>query len=227
MRPTSTAQLRLHVLHYVSPDDVRVEVFSSGDLNCRDCTLVASVSKMAGSIFFSPAPYHIISYGTLLGTTFFHSFVNGITMFRVLERPSFSAAQNALFPIYFALQTALPAILALTYPGSSNPLGVASGLGGLLDESNFRGTLLPIATIFVTAAVNLLVVLPATQKIMAARYAQEKKDGKKSYDPAPHSQEMQALNKRFGKMHGISSLLNLGTFIATIAYGFTLGSRLS
>lgn len=55
----------------------------------------------------------------------------------------------------------------------------------------------------------------------------EKKDGKKSYDPAPHSQEMQALNKRFGKMHGISSLLNLGTFIATIAYGFTLGSRLS
>ncbi|EGY15032.1 uncharacterized protein VDAG_06522 [Verticillium dahliae VdLs.17] len=160
-------------------------------------------------------------------------------MFRVLERPSFSAAQNALFPIYFALQTALPAILALTYPGSSNPLGVASGLGGLLDESNFRGTLLPIATIFVTAAVNLLVVLPATQKIMAARYAQglthapspasppQKKDGKKSYDPAPHSQEMQALNKRFGKMHGISSLLNLGTFIATIAYGFTLGSRLS
>ncbi|KAG7137131.1 putative mitochondrial outer membrane protein like [Verticillium longisporum] len=207
---------------------------------------------MAGSIFFSPAPYHIISYGTLLGTTFFHSFVNGITMFRVLERPSFSAAQNALFPIYFALQTALPAILALTYPGSSNPLGVASGLSGLLDESNFRGTLLPIATIFVTGAVNLLVVLPATQKIMAARYAQglthapqppvlprggaskhmtdsrtEKKDGKKSYDPAPHSQEMQALNKRFGKMHGISSLLNLGTFIATIAYGFTLGSRLT
>ncbi|KAG7105583.1 hypothetical protein HYQ44_015041 [Verticillium longisporum] len=39
--------------------------------------------------------------------------------------------------------------------------------------------------------------------------------------------EMQALNKRFGKMHGISSLLNLGTFIATIAYGFTLGSRLT
>ncbi|KAM0500299.1 hypothetical protein ACHAPB_005642 [Verticillium nonalfalfae] len=182
---------------------------------------------MAGSIFFSPAPYHIISYGTLLGTTFFHSFVNGITMFRVLERPSFSAAQNALFPIYFALQTALPAILALTYPGSSNPLGVASGLGGLLDEANFRGTLLPIATMFVTGAVNLLVVLPATQKIIAARYAQEKKDGKKSYDAAPHSQEMQALNKRFGKMHGVSSLLNLGTFIATIAYGFTLGSRLS
>lgn len=54
----------------------------------------------------------------------------------------------------------------------------------------------------------------------------EKKDGKKSYDPAPHSQEMIALNKEFGKLHGISSLLNLTTFIATIAYGFHLGGRL-
>lgn len=55
----------------------------------------------------------------------------------------------------------------------------------------------------------------------------EKKDGKKSYDPVPHSQEMLALNKKFGKMHGISAMLNLGTFISTLAYGFTLASRLS
>lgn len=55
----------------------------------------------------------------------------------------------------------------------------------------------------------------------------EKKDGKKSYDAPPHSQDMAALNKRFGKSHGISSLLNLGTFVATLAYGFTLAARLS
>lgn len=54
----------------------------------------------------------------------------------------------------------------------------------------------------------------------------EKKDGKKSWEPAPQSQEMIALNKKFGKLHGISSLLNLTTFIATIAYGFHLGGRL-
>lgn len=54
----------------------------------------------------------------------------------------------------------------------------------------------------------------------------ETKDGKKSYDPLPHSQEMIALNKKFGKLHGISSLLNLATFVATIVYGFHLGGRL-
>jgi len=54
----------------------------------------------------------------------------------------------------------------------------------------------------------------------------ERKDGKKSYDAPPHSQEMMALNKRFSMLHGISSLLNLGTFIASVAYGVTLAARL-
>ena len=54
----------------------------------------------------------------------------------------------------------------------------------------------------------------------------EKKDGKKSYDAPPHSQEMVALNKRFGMLHGVSSLLNLGTLVATVVYGVTLSSRL-
>lgn len=54
----------------------------------------------------------------------------------------------------------------------------------------------------------------------------ETKDGKKSYDSPPHSQEMTALNKKFGKIHGLSSLFNLVTFIAVVAYGFTLGSRI-
>ncbi|KAK1976121.1 hypothetical protein LZ30DRAFT_753670 [Colletotrichum cereale] len=182
---------------------------------------------MPDSIVFSPGPYHIISYGALLGTTFFHSFVNGITMYRALERPAFATAQNALFPVYFAIQTALPAVLALTYPGSRSFLGEhASSIGGLLQESNRYSALLPIAAMFVTGLVNLVVVLPKTVTVMKARYAQEKKDGKKSYDPAPHSQEMQVLNKSFGKLHGISTLVNLAGFIAMIQYGFTLAARL-
>jgi hypothetical protein len=36
---------------------------------------------------------------------------------------------------------------------------------------------------------------------------------------------MKALNKRFGILHGISSLINLTTFFAAVAYGFTLGGR--
>jgi hypothetical protein len=37
---------------------------------------------------------------------------------------------------------------------------------------------------------------------------------------------MAALNKRFGMLHGVSSLLNLGALVAAVAYGVTLSSRL-
>lgn len=54
----------------------------------------------------------------------------------------------------------------------------------------------------------------------------ETRDGKKSYDPAPHSKEMLKMNRAFGRMHGISSLLNLAGFLATMWYGVTLAERL-
>ena len=53
-----------------------------------------------------------------------------------------------------------------------------------------------------------------------------KRDGKEWDAAGPHSQEMQALNKKFGRLHGISALLNMATYVAALAYGFTLGSRL-
>jgi len=179
------------------------------------------------SIFASPAPYHIITYGTLLGTQFFQSFVGGIVAFRALPRPQFSSLQQKIFPIYFGLQTALPAVLALTYPGINTALGKApSSLAGTFSEANRWDVLVPILTVFVTGLINTVYVGPATTKIMKERKHQETKDGKKSYDPAPHSREMQALNRAFGRMHGISSLVNLTAFLATVWYGFTIAGRL-
>jgi len=37
---------------------------------------------------------------------------------------------------------------------------------------------------------------------------------------------MAALNAKFSKLHGISSLLNLVTFIATVVYGVHLAARI-
>ncbi|KAJ4292329.1 hypothetical protein N0V88_005961 [Collariella sp. IMI 366227] len=175
----------------------------------------------------SPAPYHILSYGTLLGTTFFHTFVGGIVSFRVLPRPQFASLMSKIFPIYFSMQSTLPLVLAVTYPASRNPFGVAGGIAGVMDVSNRWSVLAPLVGAFVCALGNLLVVGPATTKVMGERRAQEKKDGKKSYDDPPHSQEMLTLNKQFSMLHGVSSALNLGTFIATVAYGVHLASRLA
>jgi hypothetical protein len=54
----------------------------------------------------------------------------------------------------------------------------------------------------------------------------ETRDGKKSHDAGPHSTEMQKLNRAFGRIHGISSLVNLGALIATMWYGVSLAERL-
>ncbi|ATY66885.1 hypothetical protein A9K55_000560 [Cordyceps militaris] len=197
---------------------------------------------MTGPIITSPAPYHILAYGTLVGTSFFHTFVNSPILFTNTERPVFSVIQTKIFPIYFGLQTALPAILALTFPGSTL-LAAPNGFSTLLHESNRWGSLVPIATMFVSGVLNMVVLLPASRAVMKQRQGQgpytleddigefanhavAKRDGKQWYDEGPHSDEMRALSKRFGMLHGISSLLNLAVLIGSITYGFTLGARL-
>lgn len=99
---------------------------------------------------------------------------------------------------------------------------------------------------FVTGLINWTVLLPASAKVKKERIGQGilvklqlmpnpvqanyvatgKRDGKEWFADGPHSDEMQALNKRFGMLHGMSSLLNLASIIAVVAYGFTIGARL-
>ncbi|KAF4121180.1 hypothetical protein GMORB2_2142 [Geosmithia morbida] len=180
---------------------------------------------MAGSALFSAAPYHILSYGTLLGTSFYQSFINGPVMFRSTNRTTFSTVQSGLFPIYFGMQTFLPIIMIFTFPGNAI-LGFNSGISGLFADVNRVPSMLPILTMFITGFINLAVMLPAVTQLIQARQGQSKRDGKDWYAEGPHSDEMVALNKKFGAMHGLSSLINLATFISAITYGFTLAGRL-
>lgn len=170
-------------------------------------------------------------------------------MFKTVSRHSFSAIQTGLFPIYFGIQTAVPVILALTFP--SNALfGIPSGISGVLHETGRWTALAPLATAFITGLVNLVILLPLVTTVMKERRGQGtvdlptcslsctpsqlqsltpsivKRDGKEWFAEGPHSEEMRALNKKFGILHGVSSLLNLATLVATVAYGFTLGARI-
>ncbi|KAL5116878.1 hypothetical protein ACEQ8H_005230 [Pleosporales sp. CAS-2024a] len=150
---------------------------------------------MSLSAFKDPATYHILSYGTLLGSTIFQSFIGGITAYRALPRAQFSSLQKAIFPPYFVLQTAAPTLLFLTYPRSL--LSPAS-----IDKSN---TYL-IGTMFVSGLLNLVYVGPETTRVMGLRKHQETRDGKKSWEEGQHSEEMQKLNKQFGILHGYSTV---------------------
>lgn len=92
-------------------------------------------------------------------------------MYKTIERPAFSAAQKGLFPIYFGLQTVLPAILALIFPGNAL-VGISSSILGLFDEAVRWSSLAPIVTMFLGGLTNLVVLLPATLKVMKERRGQ-------------------------------------------------------
>lgn len=156
------------------------------------------------------------SYKTCVGT---------IIQFKTLPILQFSDLQTKTFPWYFGIQTILPVALAATLPGRG-PWGPAGGFKGLLDASNRWSTLLPLATVFVTGLANWVVLLPASAACIAERRKQEEKDGKRSWDPKPHSEEMTRLNKKFSMLHGISSLLNVVNFAGSLVYGVTLAGRI-
>lgn len=98
--------------------------------------------------------------------------------YKSLPRPAFSALQSNIFPIYFGMQTALPAIMALTFPGrGSNILNgvTATGFSGLFAEQNRYSVLAPIGTIFVSGLLNAVWLGPLTTKTMRERKHQGKR----------------------------------------------------
>ena len=59
-------------------------------------------------------------------------------------------------------------------------------------------------------------------RVMFQRHKLEKEEGK-AYNDAGVSDKMKALNRKFGMLHGWSSLLNLDAVIALIFHGLWIG----
>lgn len=72
------------------------------------------------------------------------------------------------------MQTALPVVLALTYPADKLAIGSHSGIAGVLASSNQWAVLAPIALMFLAGLANLVLVGPATTKCMRDRKSQGK-----------------------------------------------------
>lgn len=125
------------------------------------------------------------------------------------------------------MQTALPVIMALTFPAERTAIGMsAAGVKGVFEEAHKWNVLTPLALIFTSSLINLIAVGPATTQVMLKRKHQETRDGKRYYDEGPHSEPMQELNKSFMQLHSVSSILNVIGCVATLWYGFYLGERI-
>lgn len=144
----------------------------------------------------------------MFGTTTFQSFYNGIVAFKTLPYEHFSALQSKIFPPYFVFQTAASLFLLATPP-------VAFASSVLLAKNLTLG----VATL--GGAANALYFGPKSRVVMAKRREQIAIEGKAHNDPTA-SDTMKQINKEFGKIHGLSVLCNLGTFLGLLAYGVIL-----
>lgn len=157
---------------------------------------------------------HITSVGALFGITLWVTFFAGVLLFKYLPRHQFGQVQGKIFPYYFGFSFFLAA-LAL---GSWVHL---EGGPTLEDKS-----VLALGTVAVASALQVLVFGPLTTSTMEARNKKEKEEG--VTDPkAPgvkKSAELQALSKKFAKVHGLSSSANLVVVLSVIYQLYVLSS---
>lgn len=178
----------------------------------RILALAATVALAAWSTsFLSTAALgfvHMLIFGSWFGTLAWTSFVFGIVAFRNLPRQTFGRLQSKLFPKYFALSSIAPTLLLAT-------------LNALTGGSPPQKEMILLAISAVASLVNLIVAEPAATKIMFERYELEN-----AKDTPRDENAIKSLAKRFGKLHGISSLLNLVVLVCAVGHAYYLGARL-
>ncbi|KAG1801371.1 uncharacterized protein HD556DRAFT_870962 [Suillus plorans] len=178
---------------------------------------VVSPASLLGTV--SLKGIYILGYGWLYGMSVWVSFFGGIIAFRTLPRHQFGALQHKTFPIYFSSSIRLSlALLGLwAYAHSELLANITSPLRADVAQTYVLGSVIALQSC------NQFVVGPMTSRTMFQRHKLEKEEGKNYNEPGVSAQ-MKALNTKFGMLHGMSSLANLGAVIALTFHGLWIGS---
>eukprot|EP00392_Amoebophrya_sp_AT5.2_P000751 g752.t1 len=168
-------------------------------------------------------PLHVFCFSTWFGCSMWVSFVAGLVMFHNLPRHVFGRLQAKLFPRYFQfsvifvggclLLEAAVRGLALTGPSTTTSTLKSTNEGNVMPTPQLYNLLAVLAILLL----NLLYFEPKTTAVMYERHKVEIRlgtghevgqlrpsDPEKANDP-----ELVALSKKFGKLHGVSTSLNL------------------
>ncbi|KAI0595507.1 hypothetical protein F4775DRAFT_595294 [Biscogniauxia sp. FL1348] len=181
--------------------------------------MAAVFTNSSSAVFL--APLHFLSFSTLLGTELYQSFVVTGVCFSSLPRPAFVSLQKRLFPAYFRIQSLFLLLTAVTIP----PYGPLSLVAR-------KGAWIPLLVAGATALLNLVIYGPRTSQLMLERAHRETNDNKPDTgdddpeDVEARSAEMQRLKRSFSRSHAMSIHLNLVTIVATVWWGWKLGSLL-
>ncbi|KAM1058280.1 hypothetical protein EV2_032363 [Malus domestica] len=167
---------------------------------------------------------HLLCFSTAFGAALWVTFIGGIIMFKNLPRHQFGNLQSKMFPAYFTMVGICLAVSAGSFgylhPWSSSSVADKYQLGFLLSAFAFNLT-------------NLFVFTPMTIEMMKQRHKVEREQNigeevgwSKNVQVAKVNPKLAAMNKKFGMIHGLSSLANIFAFGSLAMHSWYLAGRL-
>ncbi|KAA8549099.1 hypothetical protein F0562_000783 [Nyssa sinensis] len=168
---------------------------------------------------------HLLSFSTAWGAALWVTFIGGIIMFKNLPRHQFGTLQSKMFPAYFAMLGLCCAVsvgsFGYLHPWKTSSPAERYQLGFLLSAFGFNLT-------------NLFVFTPMTIGMMKQRHKVEKEEnigqeigGSKNREVAKANPKLASMNKKFGMIHGLSSLANILSFGSLAMHSWYLASKIS
>ncbi|KAJ9696631.1 hypothetical protein PVL29_008711 [Vitis rotundifolia] len=168
--------------------------------------------------------FHLLCFATAWGASLWVTFIGGIIMFKNLPRHTFGNLQSKMFPAYFSMVGVCCAVSTASFgylhPWKSSSTAEKYQLGFLLSAFAFSLT-------------NLLVFTPMTIKVMKQRHKVEREHNigeeigwSKNQEVAKVNPKLAAMNKKFGMIHGLSSLANIMSFGSLAVHSLYLSGKM-
>ncbi|KAG9039221.1 hypothetical protein FRB95_011806 [Tulasnella sp. JGI-2019a] len=163
---------------------------------------------------------YLLAFSMLFGMNIWNNFIGGFIAVRTLPRQQFGMLQAKQFPWFFGISTGLSTFLLSQWLyGHPDVLSNFTQIWNVNVLQAF--TLVVINTMY---TLNTLFISPATTRVMFRRHKLEREE-KKSHIDADVSVEMKVLNRRFGMLHGMSSLTTLIATLGTVFHGLWLANH--
>lgn len=202
---------------------IAVSFLAAGVLFAPDALFGGAPGRPAAGIAAARLA-HVLCFATAWGAALWVTFIGGIVMFKYLPRHQFGNLQGKMFPAYFMLISVCSAIsvaaFAYLHPWKTASTIERYQLGFLLAALGFDLS-------------NLLVFTPMTIEMMMKRHKIEKDLGiggevgrSRNAELAKTNPALAAMNKKFGMIHGLSSLANIMAFGSLAMHSWYLASKL-
>ncbi|KAH6917428.1 hypothetical protein BKA70DRAFT_334593 [Coprinopsis sp. MPI-PUGE-AT-0042] len=162
---------------------------------------------------------YLIAWAWVFGMSVWISFFQGFISFRALPRHQFGNLQHKTFPVYFGLSIILTSGLLGGWVYKNPELLSSLTYVRRADVAQAYA----LGTTLLGQASNHFVFTPMATKIMFQRHKLEKDEGVDYKNPKA-SPEMKELSKKFGVLHGVSSLINLFAIIALAFHGLSIAN---